>query len=1584
MTEGNTVDAYAEARRRLLERRLSGRSAERGIEPAPRNRPLPLSPAQRRMWLLDQLLPGTAEYVVPLVLRVPGRARVDDLRAALDALARRHEILRTRYTVLAGEVHQVADEPAPVPLPVIELGAEPLDAAVQREIGRPFSLAHGPVWRAVLLRGGADDVVVLAVHHIACDGWSMDILARELVALYEGAALPATPVQYADFALWQRSRLTGDRLRRRLDFWRAELSGLGTLDLPTDRPRAAPRDPAGARVTFALPAETVRALRDLSSAHDTTLFMTLLAGYAALLARHTGQTDIPVATPVLGRPRSEVEHTVGPFINTLVLRCDLAGDPTFGDLLARVRETALAAFANDDLPFERLVEELRPERDLSRNPLVQVMLLLEEGELAGTASGGWAELPVASPAVKMDLTLGLRELPGGGMAGAVEYPTALFDAATAERLAARFVRLLTAAVAAPGTPVGQLPLMGAQEQALVAGWETGPAAPPLQRCLHELIAETVRRGPDAVAVVSATERLTYAQLDARADALAGELRARGAGPDRIVAVCLHRGADLVVALLAVLKSGGAYLPLDPEDPPARRAALLSDARAVCVVTDGGVVAGESGAQQVPARRVRPDDLAYVIYTSGSTGTPKGVMVPHRGIVNRLLWMQDRYGLAPGDRVLQKTPYTFDVSVWEFFWPLLAGATVVVAPPGAHRDPVELAAFMTAHEVTHVHFVPSMLDAFLDAAGTFDGQRCPPSWRHVFSSGEALRPATARRFFTLSGARLHNLYGPTEASVDVTFHEVTPSGGHIPIGTPITGVSVRVLDAELNPVPPGVPGDIHLAGVGLARGYLGRPGLTAERFVPDPRGGGRLYRTGDRGRFLPDGSVRYLGRLDDQKKLHGLRIELGEIEAQLLACPSVAMAAVAVAGERLVAYVVPAEGHQVSASALRAHLSTVLPAYLVPTQYLRLAEMPLTASGKTDRARLPEPPHRRAVVAAVPPRTPVEEAIAAAWCQVLGLERVGVTDGFFDVGGDSMRAVRLVGELRSRGFDVAVADIFTRTIESLAEVAGGGTERIDDLRSEPLALLSGADRERLPGGVADAYPLSAVQAGMVFEMLSDPEIRPYTNVTGYRIAGDLVVDDLRRAACAVTRRHPLLRTSVDLDTYSEPIQIVHGEVEPEVAYTSLREAPDAHAEMDRILAAERTRAFDLATAPLWRLHAFEVSGDEWWLAIVECHVILDGWSHNALLAQLMEAYGAVRAGRATDTAAPEVSYADFVAMERRMLESGADHDFWSSRLAGHDRVAFPRDWGAPGPDAVENRVFPAAHLDEGVRALAAACGVSPKTVFLAAFAATLAPLAPSDRFFFGMVSSSRPEAAGGYDVFGMFLNTVPFAVTRPAGTWRQLIAEVFAEEVALWPHRRMPLPSLQRAYGARRVLIEAAFDYLDFYTVAGTGVVDLMATKDDSPNELPFEVTIMPGRILVTTRRASLDEQHAMDLGRRLLAAVESMIADPDGPAAVPGSPGLPADAPAPDAHRRTGARPAHRAPRDAREKAVAAVLEEILDLAEIGVDDDFHEAGGHSLAAIRVAGRLRGAHGLHVTPRQVMELGTCAQIAAAALDLRDL
>ncbi|MFD8386588.1 amino acid adenylation domain-containing protein [Streptomyces sp. NPDC059679] len=1586
----------SEARHRLLERRLQGQAAPAAIPRRPRGGPLPLSHTQRRMWLLDRLLPGTAEYVVPLVLRLPAPVRVSTLRAGLNALAERHEILRTRYEVVDGEVYQVIDDPGPVRLAVVEPRAEPeaLAERVQREIVEPFDLLHGPVWRATLLQG--DDVLVLAVHHIACDGWSMGILGRELKALYEGRELPELPLQFADFAVWQRDRLAGDALRRRLDFWHAALAGLEPLQLPTDRPRTVPRDPRADRVNFTVPAPIGRALAQWGRARGATLFMTLLTAFGTLLSRHTGQTDLAVGTPVLGRPRSQTEDVVGPFINTLVLRCDLAGDPTFAELLDRVREMTLTAFAHDDLPFEQLVEELRPERDLSRTPLVQAMLLLEGGP--GTRArdrDSWEELPVASPAAKVDLTLGFQAQPDGSLLGGLEYAAALFDGAGIKRMADQLLRLLAAVVENPDARLGRLTLMDAAEAAVIEAWSTGPQGHPSERCLHELVSEAADRWPEAVAVVSGSEALTYTQLESRANQLAHELRTRGVGADRPVAVCLHRSVEQVIALLAVLKAGGAYLPLDPDDPPGRRAALIAESGAPCVVTRSGEGAdlpdvpmvladteNRSWPDTEPPPVAGPANLAYVIYTSGSTGRPKGVMVPHEGIVNRLRWMQDRYSLAPGDRVAQKTPYTFDVSVWEFFWPLMAGATVIVAPPGAHRDPHELAEFMDEHQVTHVHFVPTMLDAFLDHVAGLRNGRCPASLGEVFASGETLRPGTAHRFFAQSDARLHNLYGPTEASIDVTAHEVSRAAHRVPIGAPIAGVRAYVLDEGLSLVPVGAPGEIHLGGAGLARGYLGRPGLTADRFVPDPRGTGqRLYRTGDRGRLLPDGSLEYLGRLDGQVKLRGLRIEPGEIEAALLTHPAVAQAAVAVVREQLVGYVVPGGRAQSGDAELRAYLSRSLPAHLIPARFVRLAGLPLTASGKTDRAQLPEPLRPDVTSTFVAPRTPVEELIAAAWCEVLGVDRVGVTEGFFDLGGDSMRAIRLAGTLRSRGLEVTVQDIFTRTIETLAETAGGPRERIDDLRAAPLSLLAEEDRGRLPGGVDDAYPLSEVQAGMVFELLADPHNMPYQNVTAYRIIGALAAASLRRAAAAVALRHPVLRTAVDLETFSEPLQVVYRRADPEVAVTSLVGAVDAHAVIEQTLAAERLRPFDLTSPPLWRLHAFEVSADEWWLAIVECHVILDGWSHNTFLAELLRAYADIREGRTVSAVVPEAAYADFIAVERRALASSADRDFWAARLSDHERLRLPYDWAEPGPDRVTAQVIMIDHLEAAVGSLASACGVSPKTVFLAAFAATMAPLAASDRYFFGMVSSSRPEAIGGYDVLGMFLNTVPFSVTRPSGTWRELIADVFAEEIALWPHRRFPLPALQRTYGGRMPLIEVAFGYLDFYTVASTGVVDLAVTKDDSPNEFPVEVTVMPGRLLITSRRVHLGEQHAAELGARFAEVLGLMVAEPDAPvagmatAAGTVGPGVTVSS-APRGSR------SYMPPGTRVERSIVAVWEEVLEVSRIGVTDDFYEVGGHSLAAMRIASRLRTAHGVHVTPRQVLECGTCAELAQVAVGAR--
>ncbi|MGH3382605.1 MAG: non-ribosomal peptide synthetase, partial [Actinoallomurus sp.] len=874
MTE--TVDR-ATLRAELLRRRLRGETApkrEDRIPRAPRNGPLPVSYAQRRMWLLDRLTPGGTEYLMTTALRLRGPLDTGVLRAALDVLVARHEVLRTRYEVLEGEPVQIIDDPGPVTLSEVDLtaldpaGRERRLAALTTVEREPIDLATGPVFRPTLVRLGAGEhALVLTLHHIASDGWSEEVLIRELGAAYEGTPLAAPPVQYADVAVWQRTHRSGTALADRLAYWRDRLAGLAPLELHTDRPRPPVRDAAGDRVTFTVPARVAGVLGRLGREHGATPFMVLLAAFQVLLSRYSGQTDIAVGTPVAGRDRPEVQDLVGLFLNTLVLRTDLSGEPSFAEVLDRVRVAALDAYANQELPFETVVDALSPERDPARNPLFDAMFLWQDAGSPIAPMGPLTveEIELGETAAKFDLTMAVTEQPDGSLSAGVDYATALFDRATVERLTEHYAHLLTSIAAAPATPVGALDLLpSAERRRLLVEWND-TAVPYPAGTLPELFAAQVARTPAAVAVRCAGAEVSFAELDRRANRLAHHLAGLGVGPESVVGVRLDRSVELVVALLGIHKAGGAYLPLDPDHPAERIHYMRADAGARVLITPE-TFADLPGPDHDLGVVVLPEHPAYVIYTSGSTGRPKGVVIEHRGIVNRLRWMQEEYGLTGADRVLQKTPFTFDVSVWEFFWPLITGATLVMAAPGGHRDPRYVAGILAAECITTVHFVPSMLRAFL--AEPFGAL---PHLRRMICSGEALTAHLVAGVHERIGCPLHNLYGPTEASVDVTAVQCR-LGEPVTIGRPITNTRCHILDTDLRPVPTGVPGELALAGVQLARGYLNQPALTAERFVPNPFGDGeRLYRTGDLARYRPDGTIEYLGRIDHQVKIRGQRI-----------------------------------------------------------------------------------------------------------------------------------------------------------------------------------------------------------------------------------------------------------------------------------------------------------------------------------------------------------------------------------------------------------------------------------------------------------------------------------------------------------------------------------------------------------------------------------------------------------------------------------------------------------------------------------------------------------------------------------------
>ncbi len=1047
------------------------------IERADRSGPLALSFAQQRVWFLEQLGVVGAAYHIPVRLRVQGALDRAALGRALDRIVARHEALRTTFAQVGGEPVQRVAEESGFRLIDHDLTHHPdaqseLARLTAEEAGARFDLEDGPLIRGRLIRIAPDEhVLLVTMHHIVSDGWSMGVLTRELSALYgafqrgEADPLPALEIQYADYAAWQRRFVEGERLRQQAEYWKAALAGApAVLELPSDRARPAQQDFAGAVAAVELDEELTAGLKALSQRHGTTLFMTLMAAWAATLSRLSGQDDVVIGTPTANRGRAEIEGLIGFFVNTLALRVDLSDQPTVAELLGRVRERALDAQRHQDIPFEQVVEAVQPARTLAHTPLFQVLFAWQN-----TPQGG-AELPglTLSPAdatsrvtAKFDLSLALSEQ-DGRIVGGVEYATALFDRATVERYLGYLRRVLEEMVADDTQPVDRLPMLpGAERRQVVEEWNDTAVEYPRDLCIHHLFEQQVERTPDAVAVVFGDQALTYAELNARANRLAHHLRALGVGPDVRVAIGLERGLEMMVGLFAVLKAGGAYVPLDPAYPADRLRYMLADSAPAVLLTQSSLAALFPGVEvpvleldapvwaDAPAGNPGPagltaEHLAYVIYTSGSTGRPKGVMNEHRGVVNRLLWMQDAYGLRAEEAVLQKTPVSFDVSVWELFWAPLAGARVVMLEPEAHREPRRLAEAIEREGVGTVHFVPSMLQLFLEHAPL---ERCG-SLKRVICSGEALPASVVRRFAErLPGVELYNLYGPTEAAVDVTWWrcEGAREGGSVPIGRPVSNTRIYVLDAGGEPVPVGVAGELYIGGVQVARGYLNRDELTAERFVENPFHGGRMYRTGDVARWRADGAIEYLGRNDEQVKLRGFRIELGEIEARLAMHPAVREATVLMREDtpgdrRLVAYLV---GEPVEAEALRTHLLATLPEYMVPAAYVRLDALPLTPNGKLDRRALPAPEGGAfAARAYEAPEGEIEEALAEVWAELLGVERVGRHDNFFELGGHSLLVVRLIDRMDEVGLHADVRALFTApTLAGFAAV----THEIQEIR-----------------------------------------------------------------------------------------------------------------------------------------------------------------------------------------------------------------------------------------------------------------------------------------------------------------------------------------------------------------------------------------------------------------------------------------------------------------------------------------------------------------------------------------------------------
>ncbi|MFG3044995.1 amino acid adenylation domain-containing protein [Streptomyces sp. NPDC048241] len=1415
----------------------------------PQDRPdtVPLSFAQRRLWFLNQAEDSGDTYNVPLVLDLEGPLDTDALRGALADVVVRHESLRTVFAEEDGVARQVVLAAAHaadlVPLAVEEppAGADAevwAEEAVARLAGAPFDLAGGVAFRAGLLRLAADrHILVLVPHHVVADGWSLAPLSRDVGAAYRARLAgddtpdwPALRVQYADYALWQRELLGEDDdpdslAGRQLAYWRQALHGApDLLELPLDRPRPAVPSHRGGAVPFELPADAHTALVQLARAAGCTPFMVLQAALAVTLRGHGAGEDIPLGTAVAGRADEALDDLVGFFVNTLVLRTDLSGDPTFRELLGRVKEFDLAAFSHGDIPFERLVEAVNPERSGDHHPLFQTMLVLQNQERAGIDLPGITSRDRSGHTgiSKFDLTFSLTEHaasadrtePAQGIGGYLEYATDLFDEATARALCDRFARVLAEAVGHPDRRVGDLDPLGPGERDRLLAQGHGTARPLPTTSAPEAVHEWAVRTPDAIAVRDADTHYTYAELDARADALARVLRERGAGRETLVALALPPSVTSVVAMLAVLRAGAAYLPVDPRYPATRIRHMFADARPVLLLTTSDVhetlphtdvpwldpgLPGDS--RNEPTPRVHPADPAYVIYTSGSTGRPKGVTVPHGALANHMAWMTRHLSLTRGDRVLARTSTSFDASVWEMWLPLMNGAEVCVLPDGANQDPRALVGWMDRFAVTIAQFVPSHLALVLAEAA----DAAPlPDLRAVLCGGEPLPRALADDITRTWHAEAHNLYGPTEATIDATAHRVPGTGEGpvsetVPIGRPVDTMRAYVLDTRLRPVPAGVTGELYLTGPNLARGYLGRPGLTAERFVADPfdPDGARMYRTGDLVRWNRHGLIEYVSRADDQVKLRGFRIELGEVEAALLARPGVSAACAVIREDtpgtrRLVAYAVTAEGAP-RALTLRDDLAEALPHYMVPGAVVVLDELPLLPNGKVNRRALPAPePEPEAETSVAPGRgTPQEELLAGIFADVLHRPAVGPHDSFFDLGGHSLLAMRVVSRVRA----VLGAEVAVRTLFEHPTVAGLARALDTPGRARPAVLPATHRPEPLP--------LSYAQQRLWFLNRLEGPSSTYNIPLVLELDGALDPDALRAALGDVIERHEALRT-----LFPERDGVPHQTVLPaEAATPALPVVSTAPADMDATVLAAVQETFDVTTDLPLRALLLRSAPEHHVLVLVVHHIAGDGWSLAPLARHLGTAYRARLEGAEPGlTVGTPLQYADYTLWQRTLLGEGSSAgdaeddgvlrgqlDHWHTALAGMPGlIDLPLD--RPRPAAVDPRggthTFEVpAELHTRLKQLARESGSSLFMVLQAAVATLLHRHGAGDDIPLGSPVAGRTDEAL-EDLVGFFVNTLVLRTDlsgRP--TFRELLVRVREFDLAAYAHQDVPFERL---------------------------------------------------------------------------------------------------------------------------------------------------------------------------------------------------
>jgi amino acid adenylation domain-containing protein len=1527
----------------------AGQSTLSAIPPADRNAALPLSWAQQRLWFLDQLDHAAgAAYHMPAALRLSGTLDRDALRATLDRIVARHEGLRTTFARAAdGPVQVIA--PSDCGFALAEHDLRDLDQAEREqalarlsaaEAAALFDLAAGPLIRGQLIRLADDEHILLVTqHHVISDGWSVGVLVKEVSVLYAAFSqgqpdpLPPLTVQYADYAFWQRQWLQGDTLHQQVAFWRTHLEGApALLELPADRPRPVMQSYAGGSVALTIPAELAAGLRSLAQRHGATLFMTLLSGWSILLARMSGQDDIVIGTPVANRQRTEIEALIGFFVNTLALRVQLGEDPSVAQLLDQVKASTVAAYSHQDLPFEQVVEALSPPRSMRYSPIFQVMLSLNNVPTGGELSlPGLTLTPVETShhTTQFDLSLSLSDQ-GDAIGGALEYASDLFDRSTIERLSGHFQQVLAAMVADEQQRVSALPLLSTpQRRQLLEGFNDTAVPYPQDQLIHELFEAQAAAQPDAVAVVYQDRQLTYDQLNRRANQLAHHLLALGVQPDDRVAICAERSLDMIVGLIGILKAGAAYVPLDPGYPADRLAYMLADSAPVALLTQAALVAGLP-APTMPAILLDADaaaigqqadsnpgpalqgltsrHLAYVIYTSGSTGMPKGVMVEQRSVLN--LWQALANTVfarvANGSRVTLNASISFDASLQSIVQ-LLSGHCVVVVPQEIRVDGAAMIDFLHDQQVDVFDCTPTQLEQ-LSSAGLLS--RLTERTRTIMVGGEALSHASWNQLRQAACLDVFNVYGPTECTVDATCASLKDSGAVPVIGRPLANTAVYILDAHLQPVPLGVTGELYIGGAGVARGYLDRPELNAERFLADPFSSvanARMYKTGDLGRWLPDGNIEYQGRNDFQVKIRGFRIELGEIEAGLAACAGVRDALVLaredVPGDkRLVAYLVAKDGVTLDAAALRSALAGSLPEQLLPSAYVVIDSFPLTANGKLDRSALPGPEDAALVASGYEePVGATEQAIARIWEQLLGHRKIGRNANFFELGGHSLLVITLIEQLRESGRVADVRTIFAApTLSSLAAALDLGSHApslsvppnlitADGAAITPdMVPLAALDQEEIDllvsetpsglGDIQDIYRLAPLQEGILFHHLLDAGSDAY--VMRFTIAFDsrARLDGFLAALQTVISRHDILRSSVHWTGLRHPVQIVHRQAPLPVHTLTLDGSGDALAQFQQLTDPQRARV-DLQRAPLLAAYVAACPGsDEWMLALLTHHIVSDHLTVEFILNEIQ-----LLLHEQEDRLPPALPYRNFIAQVHSI--SVSEHEaFFRSKLADIDAPTAPfglLDVQGNGNAVSEAKLMIADELALRIRALARRHGVTSGSLFHTAWAQVLARCTGRSDVVFGTVLSGRLQGTAGADqVLGMFINSLPIRISLAGKSVSQAVRETLHGLTELLGHEQASLALAQRCSGVPSSipLFSTLLNFRhskieDAHSTAWTGIRPI---RSEERTNYPITVSVDDlglGFSLTTQCAPGMDAKRINDYLNRAVESLAQALAD---------------------------------------------------------------------------------------------------------------